>query len=156
MFGYRGAARAGQLALEANQRGYDSISPEKERISLKTVTTSNHVNFNSYMFAEIVRGHSSLSLARSQFLSFGHSHNEAIEVVGYLDLAGEARLLRVRIVGEIDHVLLHSVNGGVKVVRHAVSSTRPTIRPFEELLLVCWARHRDLLNPEFAAMTSVS
>ena len=35
----------GQMALATNQHGYDVISAENERISVKTVTTSNHVSF---------------------------------------------------------------------------------------------------------------
>lgn len=34
------------MALETNQRGYDVISADNERISVKTVTTSTHVAFN--------------------------------------------------------------------------------------------------------------
>jgi hypothetical protein len=36
----------GQMALDTNQRGYDVVSAEGERISVKTVTTSSHVLFN--------------------------------------------------------------------------------------------------------------
>lgn len=36
----------GQMALENNQRGYDVISAEGDRISVKTITTSKHVAFN--------------------------------------------------------------------------------------------------------------
>lgn len=35
----------GQMAPENNQRGYDVISAEGERISVKTITTSSHVSF---------------------------------------------------------------------------------------------------------------
>lgn len=34
------------MALETNQRGYDVISADNERISVKTVTSSTHVAFN--------------------------------------------------------------------------------------------------------------
>jgi len=36
----------GQMALDTNQHGYDLISAENERVSVKTVTTSTHVSFN--------------------------------------------------------------------------------------------------------------
>lgn len=38
------------MALDTNQRGYDVISAENERISVKTVTTANHVAFNTNTF----------------------------------------------------------------------------------------------------------
>ena len=36
----------GQLADSVNQKGYDVVSSNGQRISVKTVTTANHVNFN--------------------------------------------------------------------------------------------------------------
>lgn len=36
----------GQMALETNQHGYDVVSAEGQRISVKTVTTATHVRFN--------------------------------------------------------------------------------------------------------------
>ncbi len=45
----------GQMALETNQRGYDVISAENERISVKTVTTSSHVSFNQNTFEYVDR-----------------------------------------------------------------------------------------------------
>ena len=35
----------GQMALATNQHGYDVVSADNERISVKTVTTSSHVSF---------------------------------------------------------------------------------------------------------------
>ena len=52
---YAAMITRGQMALETNQRGYDVISAENERISVKTITTSNHVNFNPSTFAEVDR-----------------------------------------------------------------------------------------------------
>lgn len=45
----------GQMALDTNQHGYDVISAENERISVKTVTTSNHVSFNPNTFDQVDR-----------------------------------------------------------------------------------------------------
>ncbi|MFH4150990.1 hypothetical protein WAI81_20290, partial [Acinetobacter baumannii] len=36
----------GQLADSVNQRGYDVVSSTGQRISVKTVTTASHVDFN--------------------------------------------------------------------------------------------------------------
>ncbi|AEV37586.1 hypothetical protein PSE_3078 [Pseudovibrio sp. FO-BEG1] len=43
---YAAMITRGQMALETNQHGYDVISAENERISVKTITSSNHVSFN--------------------------------------------------------------------------------------------------------------
>ncbi|GKW20744.1 hypothetical protein PEC302107_24730 [Pectobacterium araliae] len=45
----------GQMALENNQRGYDVISAEGDRISVKTITTSKHVAFNKTTFSFVDR-----------------------------------------------------------------------------------------------------
>lgn len=47
---YAAMITRGQMALETNQRGYDVISAEYERISVKTVTSSTHVSFNASTF----------------------------------------------------------------------------------------------------------
>lgn len=47
---YAAMITRGQMALDTNQRGYDVISAENERISVKTVTTANHVSFGANTF----------------------------------------------------------------------------------------------------------
>ena len=42
---YAAMITRGQMALATNQHGYDVVNAENERISVKTVTTSNHVSF---------------------------------------------------------------------------------------------------------------
>ncbi|EKN3488164.1 hypothetical protein OZ832_002589 [Yersinia enterocolitica] len=45
----------GQMALENNQHGYDVISSDGERISVKTITTSNHVSFTTSTLSYVDR-----------------------------------------------------------------------------------------------------
>jgi len=45
----------GQLADSVNQRGYDVISSEGQKISVKTITSSNHVAFNRNTIIEVDR-----------------------------------------------------------------------------------------------------
>ncbi|MGY5775775.1 DUF6998 domain-containing protein [Rhizobium sp. LEGMi135b] len=45
----------GQMATEVNQRGYDVVSAEGERISVKTITSSTHVSFNLRTFDQVDR-----------------------------------------------------------------------------------------------------
>jgi hypothetical protein len=47
---YAAMVTRGQMALATNQRGYDVVSIDGERISVKTITTSNHVSFRSSTF----------------------------------------------------------------------------------------------------------
>lgn len=43
---YAAMVTYGQMAPENNQRGYDVVSLDGERISVKTITSSTHVSFN--------------------------------------------------------------------------------------------------------------
>jgi hypothetical protein len=43
---YAAMITRGQMALDTNQHGYDVVSASNERISVKTVTTSTHVDFD--------------------------------------------------------------------------------------------------------------
>ncbi|BCH07706.1 hypothetical protein BFX40_32485 [Mesorhizobium sp. SEMIA 3007] len=45
----------GQMALEVNQRGYDVVSADNERISVKTITSSTSVSFNPNTFEHVDR-----------------------------------------------------------------------------------------------------
>ncbi|MGH0251511.1 DUF6998 domain-containing protein [Sinorhizobium meliloti] len=45
----------GQMATEVNQRGYDVVSAAGERISVKTITSSNQVGFNHNTFEYVDR-----------------------------------------------------------------------------------------------------
>ncbi|WP_370163099.1 DUF6998 domain-containing protein [Limimaricola soesokkakensis] len=47
---YAAMITRGQMALATNQQGYDVVSADNERISVKTVTTSSHVSFNAATF----------------------------------------------------------------------------------------------------------
>lgn len=52
---YAAMITRGQMALETNQRGYDVISAENEKISVKTVTSSSGVSFNTKTFEYVDR-----------------------------------------------------------------------------------------------------
>lgn len=43
---YAAMITRGQMALEVHQQGYDVVSAEGQRTSVKTITSSNHANFN--------------------------------------------------------------------------------------------------------------
>ncbi len=52
---YAAMVTRGQMALATNQRGYDVVSAEGERVSVKTITTSTHVTFNHATFDQVDR-----------------------------------------------------------------------------------------------------
>ncbi len=52
---YAAMITRGQMALETNQRGYDVISAENERISVKTITSSQHVSIKGSTFDQVDR-----------------------------------------------------------------------------------------------------
>ena len=52
---YAAMISRGQMALAVNQKGYDVVSAEGEHISVKTVTTSNHVDFRKSTFDDVDR-----------------------------------------------------------------------------------------------------
>lgn len=52
---YTAMVTRGQMALAVNQQGYDVVRAEGEHISVKTVTSSNHVSFNVATFAAVDR-----------------------------------------------------------------------------------------------------
>jgi len=52
---YAAMITRGQMALDTNQRGYDVVSADNERISVKTVTSSTSVTFNQNTFDQVDR-----------------------------------------------------------------------------------------------------
>ena len=52
---YAAMITRGQMALAVNQKGYDVVSAEGEHISVKTVTSSNHVQFRKSTMSEVDR-----------------------------------------------------------------------------------------------------
>ncbi|UES53249.1 hypothetical protein GFK88_17025 [Roseibium aggregatum] len=52
---YAAMVTRGQMALATNQHGYDVVSLEGERISVKTVTSSSHVDFRASTFDSVDR-----------------------------------------------------------------------------------------------------
>ncbi|MEN3148856.1 hypothetical protein ABCW43_16215 [Neorhizobium sp. IRAMC:178] len=52
---YAAMITRGQMALETKQRGYDVVSALNERISVKTITSSTQVSFNSRTFELVDR-----------------------------------------------------------------------------------------------------
>lgn len=74
----------GQMALEVNQRGYDVVGGDNERISVKTITSSINVTFNPNTFDHV---------DRIVILKINVSDDNGISVETLLDCtAAEARI----------------------------------------------------------------
>ena len=52
---YAAMITRGQMALAVNQKGYDVVSAEGDHISVKTITSSSHVNFRKSTFSQVDR-----------------------------------------------------------------------------------------------------
>ncbi|MEZ5654887.1 MAG: hypothetical protein R3E04_03195 [Sphingobium sp.] len=52
---YAAMITRGQMALATNQHGYDVVSADNERISVKTITSSSHVTFRKSTFHHVDR-----------------------------------------------------------------------------------------------------
>lgn len=75
---YAAMITRGQMAPQTNQRGYDVVSAEGKKISVKTVTTSSHVKFNINTFDNV---------DRIMILRLNNSDEEGISVETLLDVS---------------------------------------------------------------------
>jgi hypothetical protein len=87
---YAAMINRGQMALDTNQRGYDVVSALNERISVKTVTTSTQVSFNSATFHLV---------DRVMILRVNVDEENGISVEEILDEAAEVAKAKMRLTG---------------------------------------------------------
>lgn len=73
---YAAMITRGQMAPDTNQQGYDVISADNERISVKTVTTGNHVKLN---------GRTINHVDRVMILRLNNDKDEGISIETILD-----------------------------------------------------------------------
>lgn len=118
---YAAMTTRGQMAPETNQRGYDVISGQNERISVKTITSSNHVSFNGMTFDQI---------DRIMILRLNVDEDEGISIECLLDKSAEDA--QDSFVGE-----------GTRF-RYPVASISRSARPVENLSIVARAHFGDL------------
>ncbi|MCM2440359.1 hypothetical protein HGO34_11610 [Agrobacterium vitis] len=118
---YAAMITRGQMALDINQRGYDVVSASNEQISVKSVTTSNHVDFNQNTFHHV---------DRVMVLRVNVDEEKGVSVEELLDVrADEARrLMRVQ---------------GNKFV-YPISRAPREARPVEDLEITARAPYSDI------------
>ena len=73
---YAAMITRGQMAPDTNQRGYDVVSADNERISVKTITSSSHVN---------VKGSTLNQVDRIMILRLNVSPEDGISIESLLD-----------------------------------------------------------------------
>src|SRR4051794_3573186 len=116
---YSAMITRGQMALETNQRGYDVVSAENERISVKTVTTSSNVSFKAATF----------ELAdRVMVLRVNVDEDNGISVEEILNESASLAKSRMR-------------SSGLSLI-YTISRKRES-RPVEELRITARARYSD-------------
>ena len=118
---YAAMITRGQMALETNQRGYDVISAENERISVKTVTTSSHVSFNPNTFEFV---------DRVMVLRVNIDEEDGVSVEELLDERADSFLTKAE-----------SASGKITF---STSSRRRTKKPLEDLQITKEASLRNL------------
>lgn len=107
---YTAMVTRGQMAMDTNQHGYDVISAENERVSVKTITTSNHVSFNPNTFDQV---------DRVIVLRINISDEDGLSIEELYDLSVfEARKLAAT---------------GTEALRISISNSKREKRPLDEL-----------------------
>lgn len=123
---YAAMITRGQMALESKQRGYDVISAENERISVKTITSSNHVSFNPSTFSLV---------DRVMVLRVNVDDEAGVSVETLLDSSAEQYLKDFG----------SNPNGFV----YRIASKRRQVRPVESLTVVSEAQYKDLVVRQY-------
>lgn len=118
---YAAMITRGQMALDTNQHGYDVVSASNERVSVKTVTTSNHVSFNQNTFHHV---------DRIMVLRVNVDDEKGVSVEELLDIAAHDA-----------ETLMRSRNG--KFIYSVVRGNREE-RPVEDLEITARAAYADL------------
>jgi hypothetical protein len=113
---YAAMITRGQMALETKQRGYDVVSAQNERISVKTVTSSSHVSFNLSTFALV---------DRVMVLRVNVDEETGISVEELLDEAADIAREKMQVA---DGRLVYVIGQGARREKRPVEDLRITAR----------------------------
>lgn len=113
---YAAMITRGQMALETKQRGYDVVSADNERISVKTVTSSSHVSFNLATFDLV---------DRVMILRVNVDEETGISVEELLDAPADAARETMRVA---DGRLVYAIGQGARREKRPVEDLRITAR----------------------------
>lgn len=113
---YAAMITRGQMALETKQRGYDVVSADNERISVKTVTSSSHVSFNLATFDLV---------DRVMILRVNVDEETGISVEELFDEPADAAREKMRVA---DGRLVYTIGQGARREKRPVEDLRITAR----------------------------
>ncbi len=132
---YAAMITRGQMALETKQRGYDVVSGLNERISVKTITTSNHVSFNTATFGLV---------DRVMVLRVNVDEETGISVEEILDESADNAKAKMR-------------SSGSNLIYNIPGASQREQRPVEQLRVTAQARYSDfeLVRNESGAIRMV-
>lgn len=142
---YTAMITRGQMALNVNQRGYDVVSGDNQRISVKTVTSSSHARFNVKTFSEvdrciILRIDTSDEITIEEIADFPASDvlEECVLREGHYVYSTRLRkealplehLDRIASISFEDCVISQYENGTIQILKagEAVATTKPVLR----------------------------
>ena len=123
---YAAMITRGQMAPDTNQRGYDVVGAGNERISVKTITSSNHVLFRSSTLNTV---------DRIMILRLNVSVDEGLSIEALLD-------------EPIDRAMPFLIKAGLDW-RYAIGAKRREIQPTLRLATVASVLFEDLEIREF-------
>lgn len=133
---YAALITGGQMALEVNQAGYDVVSSEGERISVKTTTqkgANGHLSFNPRTLSHVDR------------VMVFYLNTEEMQIETLLDAPlPEAQLLFSELAGKLN-LPLGKLRG----------SSRSSSRALEEQKVASEARHEEYVVREYESGTVV-
>lgn len=123
---YAAMITRGQMAADNNQRGYDVISAENERISVKTVTSSNHVTFKGSTFNQV---------DRVMILRINVDDESGVSIEGIFEAPVSDAVARMT-----------EIPGGW---RFSLSPQHRQMKPVEHLLVDAEATYRDYVISQY-------
>jgi hypothetical protein len=118
---YAAMITRGQMALDTNQRGYDVVSAENERISVKTVTSTKNITFNPNTFDKV---------DRVMILRVNVDDEKGISVEEIFDGTTDEANARLRSRG--------------KALFFSIARSPRTVRPLTELQVIAKAAFRGI------------
>jgi len=126
---YAAMITRGQMALATNQHGYDVVSAEDERISVKTVTSSTHVTFRKST----------------------HQHVDRV-IVLRLNVEGDEASIEELLDCPVSQLAEHVAEGPTDFTYRLRGQPRQT-RPVDELAIATQARWNDMRIVQYESGT---
>ena len=119
---YAAMITRGQMAPNSNQRGYDIVSADNERVSVKTITTSSHVSFRRSTFDTV---------DRVIVLRLNIDKEEGVEIEEVFDLDRDKFLDICRTTDDLFQLNTYQSGREVRPIDHLEEKQRATWKNYE-------------------------